>query len=69
MTAEELIHLPRGQHRYELVKGELLTMSPSGYEHGFVIMNLAAPLATFVKEHKLGTVLGAETGFKLESDP
>ena len=69
MTAEELIKLPRGQYRYELVKGELLTMSPAGGEHGAVIMNLSAPLATHVKAQKLGRVFGAETGFKLEADP
>ena len=69
MTAEELINLPRGKYRYELVKGELLTMSPAGGEHGAVIMNLSAPLATYVKAQKLGRVFGAETGFKLEADP
>ncbi len=69
MTAEELIKLPRGRYRYELVKGELLTMSPAGGEHGAVVINLAAPLATYIKAQKLGRVFGAETGFKLESDP
>ncbi len=69
MTAEELIRLPRGRRRYELVKGELLTMSPAGEEHGAVIMNLAVPLGQHVKANKLGRVYGAETGFKLESDP
>ena len=69
MTADELLKLPRGRHRYELVKGELITMSPAGHEHGAVIMNLAAPLAMHVKTNKLGTVFGAETGFKLTSHP
>lgn len=69
MTADELIKLPRDKYRYELVKGELLTMSPSGAEHGAVTVNLTAPLATYVKAHKLGIVFGAKTGFKLESDP
>jgi Uma2 family endonuclease len=69
MTADDLIRLPRGRYRYELVKGELLTMSPAGGEHGAVIMNLSAPLATHVKAQKLGRVFGAETGFKLEADP
>ena len=27
MTAEELLRLPRGQFRYELINGELKTMS------------------------------------------
>jgi Uma2 family endonuclease len=69
MTAEELILLPRGQYRYELVKGELLTMSPSGGQHGAVTVYLTVPLATFVKANKLGVVFGAETGFILERNP
>ena len=68
MTAAELIKLDDG-YRHELVKGELLTMSPAGAEHGAVIMNLAGPLAVFVKRNKLGIVFGAETGFTLERDP
>src|SRR5258705_9238563 len=69
MTAEQLIKLPRGQFRYELIKGELLTMSPAGAEHGAVIMNLAAPLAIYVKNRNLGIVFGAETGFTLDRNP
>ena len=69
MTADELLKLPRGRFRYELIKGELITMSPSGNEHGAVIMNLAAPLTMHVKANKLGVVFGAETGFKLASNP
>ena len=69
MTAAELIALPRGQYRYELVKGELLTRSPSGEEHGAVAADVAALLWQFVKDNDLGVVYAAETGFKLESDP
>ncbi len=69
MKAEELLKLPRRRFRYELVEGELLTMSPGSEEHGAVIINLALPLAQHVKSHNLGRVYAAETGFKLESDP
>ncbi len=69
MTAEELTKLPRGSFRYELIKGELLTMSPAGEEHGAVIVNLTVPLAQHVKAFDLGVVYGAETGFKLASNP
>ena len=69
MTADELIRLPRGQFRYELINGELKTMSPSGHTHGRVTMRLSAPLAQFVWDNKLGEVYGAETGFKLTSNP
>jgi len=44
-------------------------MSPSGSEHGSVVINIATPLATFVKRHRLGCVFGAETGFQIARDP
>jgi Uma2 family endonuclease len=69
MTAEELIALPSGQHRYELVKGELLTMSPSGEEHGRLSATIALLLGNFVRAKNLGIVYGAEAGFKLETNP
>ncbi len=69
ITADELLKLPRGEFRYELVKGELRTMSPAGEEHGAVIMNLAIPLGQHVKSNGLGVTYGAETGFKIARDP
>lgn len=69
MTAEELFNLEDESHRHELVKGELLTMPPAGYKHGAVTMNLSLFLGAHVKANKLGVLLAAETGFKLESDP
>ena len=69
ITAEELLMLPRGGMSYELVKGELVEMSPAGQKHGRIVMNLGAPLTVFVKAHNLGVVYGAETGFKLASNP
>jgi Uma2 family endonuclease len=69
MTADELLYMPRGSYRYELIKGELIRMAPAGSEHGVTIMNIGVPLGHFVKTHALGIVFGAETGFKLASDP
>ena len=69
MTSEELLKLPRGRFRYELVNGELITMSPAGSEHGAVIMNLAGPLGHHIKANHLGIIFGAETGFKIAENP
>ncbi len=44
-------------------------MTLPGEEHGAVIMNIAAPMAQYVKRNDLGVVYGAETGFQIERDP
>jgi Uma2 family endonuclease len=67
-TAEQLWKNPP-QGRCELVRGELRMMSPAGSEHGWVVMNIAAPLTMFVKERQLGYVFGAETGFVIHRGP
>lgn len=69
MTADELLALPRGEFRYELVNGELKKMSPAGQKHGRIIVRLTVPLAKHVLDHHLGEVYAAETGFKLRSKP
>ncbi len=68
ITAEELWNMPNDQRR-ELVRGEIRTMAPSGFDHGAIIDNLHVLLSNFVKARKLGKVLGAETGFKLARNP
>jgi Uma2 family endonuclease len=68
VTAEDLEKMPNNQRR-ELVKGELRVMAPSGFDHGAIIDNLHFLLSRHVREQKLGRVLGAETGFKLASNP
>jgi Uma2 family endonuclease len=67
-TAEQLL-AARDIGRCELVRGELIMMSPAGSEHGWIVMNVAGPLAMFVKQHSLGRVFGAETGFRIGHDP
>ena len=69
MTAEELFRLPDDGWRYALVRGELQRMTPAGFRHGTVIMNVAVPLGQHVKTHRLGVVCGAETGFVLARRP
>lgn len=69
MTAEALLLLPRGSARYELVRGELQTMTPSGHVHGKVAARIAARLVAFVEQYDLGLAYGAETGFILRRSP
>ena len=69
MTADELFTMPEDGFRYELVRGELRKMSPAGGEHGAIIFNLSILLGQYIKANNLGQGFGAETGFKLASNP
>jgi Uma2 family endonuclease len=69
LTADDLLNLPKDSERHELVKGELRTMPPAGFEHGAVGLNLAAPLDAYAKGKQLGVVVAAETGFLIERSP
>lgn len=69
MTADELFMMPHGNFRYELVKGELIKMSPTGGEHGILTIRLGATLIQHVEANNLGEAFGAETGFILSTNP
>ena len=69
MTAEELLQLPDTGQRYELVRGELHTMSPASHQHGRIAGKIIVWLGTYVQAHQLGEVYAAETGFVLAHDP
>jgi Uma2 family endonuclease len=68
-TADELFMMPDDGFRYELVRGEVRRMPPAGSEHGAVAVNIAVVIAQFMKANGLGVGFGAETGFKIASEP
>ncbi len=73
MTAEELLQLGQGHgrsdKRFELIKGELIEMPPTGGTHGVATARFAYLLMSHVRSLDLGEVFGAETGFVLARDP
>jgi Uma2 family endonuclease len=72
-TAEdlwELSHLPENNgKRFELSEGVLITMSPAGWEHGDTAGNIFGRIWLFVRQHQLGSVTAAETGYILFKNP
>ncbi|HYN84323.1 MAG TPA: Uma2 family endonuclease, partial [Pyrinomonadaceae bacterium] len=65
---DELLKLPRGRARYELVKGELMTTELNGAERGAVAARLMMRLGRHIKEHQPGVGFAAG-GFLLATDP
>ena len=69
MTADELIRLPRDGRRHELVRGELRTMPPAGFEHGDIASLFGLSLGTYVRNRGLGKIVVGDIGFRLTTDP
>lgn len=67
-TAEQLLDAP-DLGRCELRRGELIMMSPAGFEHGRIVGRISARLVLAVEEAHLGVVTGAETGFWIHRSP
>jgi Uma2 family endonuclease len=69
MTDADLLALPMGQgERYELIEGELHVMAPAGGRHGQSVDTISGEFYVFLKAHKLGIGVGAETGFYTRGD-
>ena len=69
LTAEELLDLNVPNKLTELVRGALVVREPPGFRHGMVALEIGRLIANHVREHHLGIVVAAETGFKLFSNP
>ena len=67
-TADQLFQTS-GLGRCELLHGELVMMTPAGFEHGRIVSRVNARLESFVEQQALGVVTGAETGFHIGRDP
>jgi Uma2 family endonuclease len=54
---------------YELIRGELVPMSPIGRPHGALHFNVGGPLCDHVERQRLGNVYGGEVGGILHREP
>src|SRR5579864_5809128 len=66
ITADELEQMPDDDSvRIELDEGELIAMPLAGGDQGYFQAEIGCILHTFVKQHLLGRVYSADTGFRL----
>jgi Uma2 family endonuclease len=54
-------------YRMELVQGDIVVMSPSGYESDEVAAEMIAQIRNWVKPRKLGRVAASSAGFRLSN--
>ena len=69
MTVEELLAMPDDGYRYELIRGELIKMSPASHEHGREGNRVNVSMSVHVYANDLGETYLAETGFVLARSP
>jgi Uma2 family endonuclease len=69
MTSEELAEQPLDNKRTELVRGRLVVREPAKAEHGRIAAQMLIDIGIYLREHPIGTVYAAETGFTLARSP
>ena len=68
VTAEEFARIPDDDHRYELVEGRIIRMSPPGSLHAVLATRIASLLHQHAESNRLGEVF-TPGGFHLARDP
>ena len=68
LTGEDLWKIVADGSRYELSRGELVPMTPVGFQHAAIVGRLGKLLSLYVDEKRLGLV-GPEGGFYLRRNP
>jgi Uma2 family endonuclease len=65
-SEKELLSLPDHGKKVELVQGEIV-MSPAGIDHESIGASLLAALKPYVRNNRLGIVLGSSAGYWMKS--
>ena len=69
VTAAGLMDLQGDDYRYELIRGEVIKMSPTGGKHGVIAHRIGRLLGNWAEQQGIGLVFAAETGFRLATNP
>lgn len=67
-TVADLFALADHEYHYELVRGDLIMMSPASPVQGRYAARLGSALQSYVEDHNLGEVYTAEPGFILQPE-
>jgi len=68
-TIADLARIAASDDRYELIRGELRRVSPTGGEHAGILIELGFHLRGFAGQRGLGRVFGGDPGIILARNP
>jgi Uma2 family endonuclease len=68
MTIEEFAKIDE-PGRFDLIRGELICMSPASTRHGIIGSRISTALVMFVVPQQLGEIPTSDTGYVLRDDP
>jgi len=68
-TAEHLASVEIPGKWTELIRGRLVVREPPGTYHGRISANVVFALVAYARQHRAGTVVAQDTGFRIASDP
>ena len=68
-TAEQLLRHSQAFEPCELVRGELIVMTPAGAFHGKIARRLLTKIGNHIDVGNLGELFPGDTGFLLETSP
>ncbi len=70
VTAADLLAKSKdSSHRYELMKGNLLTFPLANADHGAIALTIGATIHLFAEDHCSGSAFGSGAGFLLTRSP
>lgn len=69
ITADQFLQMDLGGGAFELVRGEVIEVTPPMPEHGKVCMNIAFPLELFGRQTGFGYVLSNDSAVQTERNP
>jgi Uma2 family endonuclease len=69
LTVEELYEMEDLPERFEVIRGEIVEMAPTGWTHTSTSMRIGIKLGIWLENNPIGVLGGADGGFALSQDP
>jgi Uma2 family endonuclease len=69
LTAQDLWNMGDTGNKYELIRGELVEVTPPNVTHGGLMVTIARLIGNYAKDHRHGKLYAGDVGVVIEHDP